>query len=272
MGVTQGGAMRFEDLPTGAFATIGAHSRLRDLASLARTSKVGKEMAAVGKEDAAKALFRRVRHAVPAPYIYKYEGNYDPAVPYPGWGNAQAPGRNFNYVQALGFQDTTHSNPTFPQSWTPKGYERLQRIRHPVFRNVKYDAFESKLVDRGVGGPPYQANATADPYVILPRDGNAIPMAVAANQAWTPATIPRVSGMAFNPHMMRYNVPRDRAALAQGIQGDGVILFEEQQKVNPATDPQVHPSQPALMQRYQISAGGPPISGLGTAAAALDLT
>ena len=59
MGVTQGGAMRFEDLPTSAYAAIGAHSRLRDLASLARVSKVGKEMAAVGKDDAAKALFRR---------------------------------------------------------------------------------------------------------------------------------------------------------------------------------------------------------------------
>ena len=74
--------------------------------------------------------------------------------------------------------------------------------------------------------------------------------------------------------MRRYNVPTTRAELAQGgIHGDGVVLFEEQQKVNPATDPQIHPSHPALMQRYQISSsGGPPVSGLGTAAAALDLT
>ena len=61
-----------------------------------------------------------------------------------------------------------------------------------MFRNVKYDAFESKLVDRGVGGPPYVSSTTADPYVILPKDGGAIPTVLAqGNPAWTAATIPR---------------------------------------------------------------------------------
>ena len=72
LGVTQGGAMRFEHLPTAAYASIGAHSRLRDLASLARTGTVGRDMAAAAKQDAAAALLNRVRRAVPAPYIYKY--------------------------------------------------------------------------------------------------------------------------------------------------------------------------------------------------------
>ena len=100
LGVTQGGAMRFQDLPTAAYQSIGAHLRLRDLASLARTGSTGREMELVGKEHAATALLNRVRRSpYPAPYVYKYEGNYDPAVPYPGvmMGPHHAPGHNFTY-------------------------------------------------------------------------------------------------------------------------------------------------------------------------------
>ena len=103
--------MRFEDLGADAYAVIGAHSRLRDLASLARTSQGGRAMAQGARESAATALIGRVRRAVPAPYIYRYEGDYDPNVPDPGWGAANAPGHHFNYVQAFDFQNAEHSNP-----------------------------------------------------------------------------------------------------------------------------------------------------------------
>ena len=246
LGLTQGARMRFEDLPSAASAAIGAQLRLRDLAALARTGTTGREMAGVGKRDAALALFRRVRRAVPAPYIYRYEGDYDPNVPDPGWGAANAPGHHFNYVQALGFQNAEHSNPTFPQSWTPAGSQRLTP-------NIMYE-LEDKMVDRGVGGPPYQGQTTTNPYVVLPGDANAIPTALAqGNQAWTAATIPRQVAMAWAPQMRRYNIPTTRAELARsGIHGDGVVLYEERDMVDAATDPQVHPSQPALMHRYQI--------------------
>ena len=246
-------ALRLEDLPEAAYTAIGAHSRLRDLSSLAQTSKMGGAMAAAGRPDAAKALFDRQRRlSRDAPYIYKYEAEYDPAVPDPGWGLANAPGHNFRYVQALGFHDASHSNATFPQSWTAAG---RQRLTPDIMRELS-----DLTVGRGVGGPPYQAQTTAEPYVILPGDANAIPTALAqGNQAWTAATIPRETAMAFAPHMRRYNIPTTRAQLARsGIHGDGVVLYEEQEMVDQEYDPQVHPSQPALMHRYQIKTGAPP--------------
>ena len=262
--------MRFDDLTPENIAGIGAKLRLRDVAALAQTGREGRELAKAMKKDAALALLGRVRRAVPAPYVYRYEGEYDPNVPDPGWGIAGAPGHNFNYTQALDFQHTQHSNPTFPQQWTPAGEQRLTRDT--------LGELGDKMVDRGVVGPPYLGQSTTNPYVTLPQNAGAIAAAVAQGPPhWTPATVPRnvgaIFGVPFIGQVERHDIPRTRAELAQsGLHGDGVLLYEERDMVDAATDPQVHPSQPALMHRYQISTGGRPVSGMGTPAAPVDLT
>jgi hypothetical protein len=78
MGVTQGGAMRFADLPVGANAAIGAQLRLRDIAALEATGPEGQKAAKEMKKDAASATIAR---ANPAPtrhrpsrfaYLHRY--------------------------------------------------------------------------------------------------------------------------------------------------------------------------------------------------------
>jgi hypothetical protein len=257
------------DLPEVAMKNIGSQLRLKDVARLARTGSIGRTTAEAGKVDAAIALLHRVRRSpYPAPYIYRYEGDYDPNVPDPG-ANAGVLGHNFTFVQALEFQNTEHSNPTFPQSWSPAGSQRLT----PVIVKELHD----KMMDRGVGGPPYivtiptngpysVSSPTHDPYITLPLDATSIPMVVGGVAAWTAATIPRnFSGHLpwIDTALRHYDIPMTLEELAQsGVHNDGVLLYEAQDMVDVAIDPQIHAYQPALMHRYQITTDGRPVSGL----------
>ena len=142
--------MDLTELPATAMQNIGAHLRLRDVAkvkvalgsrenALLRADRAGGATSSSGAlaDGAATALLKRRRRSdvdFPAPYLYKYEPVYDPNVPEPGnavAGAAGPPGGrgyNFDKVQALDFQNTRHSNASFPQQWTRAGQIRLAAV------------------------------------------------------------------------------------------------------------------------------------------------
>ena len=189
MGVTQGGAMRFADLPERANAAIGAQLRLRDIAALEATGPEGQKAAKEMKKDAASATIAR---ANPAPtrhrpsrfaYLHRYinempvnptDANVPPNPPgfgqpgdQPAVSNALS-GAVFPQPYASG--DTTRPGAvnTLLGHYPPGGHQPTTHRLDRKTLNFLFQATNDPAAPAGHAGNPYVGQNHLQEQVYIP--------------------------------------------------------------------------------------------------------
>ena len=228
--------------------------QMRDVAKLKQVSKELRDNVAL-QEKVASGHFRRLRGY---PYLYRYDPVYDPNVGFP----QPVAARNFNFVQALGFGNQAHSNPSFPQEWA---LSEIRRLTPDAIKDLVI-----KAADRGVGGAPFHSVASQFATAFLPLTDQAV------QSDGRGPTIPGNQASTNNPQQFgRYEMPRDRRMLSQNrshvnsnLFGDGILLFD---RLGIPGVQQLNPAHPGKISRYQVAGPRGPQQG-GVAGNPLDLT